>query len=66
MQKNLYNYIAIIFLFVMVVYTGNSFAQLNGTKSIPGDYATIEAAIVDLNLQGVGSGGVTFNVAPAH
>jgi plastocyanin len=39
---------------------------LAGTKTIPGDYATIAAAIADLNAQGVGSGGVTFNVAAGH
>ena len=41
-------------------------AQLSGTKSIPGDYATISAAVTDLNTQGVGSGGVTFNVAAGY
>ncbi len=39
------------------------FAQLTGTKTIPGDYATIAAAISALNTSGVGTGGVTFNVA---
>ena len=34
---------------------------LIGTYNIPGDYATLEAAITDLNLQGVG-GAVTLNV----
>lgn len=42
------------------------YAQLSGTKYIPGDYSTIAAAIADLNTQGVGSGGVTFNVAAGH
>lgn len=42
------------------------FAQLSGTKTIPGDYATISAAVADLNTQGVGSGGVIFNVAPSY
>lgn len=37
-------------------------APLTGTKNIPGDYATLAAAITDLNAQGVGVGGVTFNV----
>ena len=37
-------------------------AQLTGTKTIPGDYATIALAVTDLNTQGVGAGGVTFNV----
>ncbi len=41
-------------------------AQLSGVKTIPGDYATIAAAITDLNTQGVGSGGVTFNVAAGY
>jgi len=39
---------------------------LTGTKTIPGDYATIAAAITDLNALGVGPGGVTFNVTAGH
>ena len=38
-------------------------AQLTGTKSIPGDYATITAAVNAVNTQGVGAGGVVFNIA---
>lgn len=41
-------------------------AQLTGTKTIPGDYATIAAAITDINTVGVGSGGVTFNIAASY
>lgn len=41
-------------------------AQLTGVKTIPGDYTTVAAAIADLNTNGVGSGGVTFNVAAGH
>jgi hypothetical protein len=37
-------------------------AQLSGTKNIPGDYATLAAAITDLNAQGVAAGGVTLNL----
>jgi hypothetical protein len=37
-------------------------AGLTGTKNIPGDYATLALAITDLNTNGVGSGGVIFNV----
>ncbi|MET0753838.1 MAG: hypothetical protein ABWZ66_10715 [Pyrinomonadaceae bacterium] len=40
----------------------NLLVPLTGTKNIPGDYATLAAAITDLNTQGVGAGGVTFNV----
>ncbi len=43
-------------------FTNNMQAQLTGTKNIPGNYATLTAAIADLNAQGVGAGGVTFNV----
>jgi hypothetical protein len=43
-----------------------SFAQLTGIKSIPGDYATVAAAITALNASGVGPGGVTFNVAAGY
>src|SRR6185295_2103478 len=41
-------------------------AQLTGTKNIPGNYADLAAAITDLNTQGVGAGGVTFNVVAAN
>lgn len=41
-------------------------AQLTGTKNIPGDYATLAAAITDLNAQGVGAGGVTISLAAAN
>ncbi|MCB0518465.1 MAG: hypothetical protein KDD27_05985, partial [Saprospiraceae bacterium] len=41
-------------------------AQLTGVKTIPGDYATVAAAVTDLNTQGVGAGGVTFDVAAGH
>lgn len=52
----------LIFLISVFLISIESFAQLTGTKTIPGDYTTVEAAIADLNAQGVGSGGVTFNV----
>ncbi|MBL8031812.1 MAG: hypothetical protein JNK33_05845, partial [Candidatus Doudnabacteria bacterium] len=41
-------------------------AQLTGVKTIPGDYATITLAVADLNTQGVGAGGVVFNVAAGY
>ncbi len=49
-----------------ILLCNSSFAQLSGTKTIPGDYATLAAAIADLNTQGVGSGGVTFNVSAGY
>ena len=51
---------AIIILAATISQT--SYSQLTGTKNIPGDYATLALAITDLNLQGVGAGGVTLNL----
>ncbi|MES2773579.1 MAG: T9SS type A sorting domain-containing protein [Bacteroidota bacterium] len=52
--------------FLLVLITAAVAAQpLTGTKTIKtagGDYATFNAAISDLNTNGVGSGGVVFNV----
>jgi trimeric autotransporter adhesin len=59
MKKNL-------LIIVLLLAIQLAFGQLTGPKSIPGDYATIEAAIAALNTQGVGTGGVTFNVAAGH
>lgn len=39
---------------------------ITGIKTIPGDYATIALAIAAINTNGVGAGGVTFNVAPGY
>ena len=46
----------------LTLFASPSFAQLTGTKNIPGDYATLAAAITDLNTEGVGAGGVTLNL----
>jgi trimeric autotransporter adhesin len=43
-----------------------SHAQISGIKTIPGDYASISAAVSALNSSGVGAGGVTFNVAAGY
>ncbi|PCJ85615.1 MAG: hypothetical protein COA57_07305 [Flavobacteriales bacterium] len=54
--------LAVILLFGF----GRSLSQpLTGTKTIGGtspDYATINAAVADLIAEGVGAGGVTFNI----
>ncbi|HCY75976.1 MAG TPA: hypothetical protein DHV28_08645 [Ignavibacteriales bacterium] len=54
------------FLTSVFIFTNTANAQLVGTKTIPGDYPTISAAVTDLNTIGVGSGGVTFNVAAGY
>jgi|GEM_PF-6669145 len=56
----------LILLLAFIMASVFSRAQLTGVKNIPGDYATIGAAITALNTSGVGSGGVTFNVAAGH
>ncbi|MBS1552460.1 MAG: hypothetical protein JST15_10395 [Bacteroidetes bacterium] len=59
----------ILIPFVFLIITGISLnvqAQLSGIKTIPGNYPTISAAIADLNSQGVGLGGVIFNVSAGH
>jgi hypothetical protein len=51
---------------LVLLTTLSAQAQLTGIKTIPGSYATLAAAITDLNAQGVGTGGVTFNVAAGY
>ncbi len=55
-----------LFLLIALSISNIAFGQLTGTKTIPGTYATIAAAITDLNTVGVGAGGVTFNVAAGY
>ncbi len=43
-------------------YVSHASAQLTGTKNVPGDYATLGAAIAAVNSSGVGTGGLTINV----
>ncbi|MCB0720960.1 MAG: T9SS type A sorting domain-containing protein [Ignavibacteriae bacterium] len=51
---------------LLLMIHNNANAQLTGTKTIPGTYASIKLAIDDLNANGVGTGGVTFNIAAGH
>jgi hypothetical protein len=54
-------------LFLILLFSGFiTQAQITGVKTIPGDYASMAAAFTDLNLQGVGAGGATFNVAAGY
>jgi len=56
-----------ILLFIICFLTFSlSYAALNGTKNIPGDYPTLAAAISDLNTQGVTNGGVVLNLVAGH
>src|ERR1044072_5226355 len=49
-----------------IAFTGTLNAQLTGTKTIPGNYATLALAIAGLNAQGVGAGGVTISLLPGN
>lgn len=60
-MKKIFSSLSVFLLFMFSTLSAN--AQLTGTKNIPGDYSTVIAAINDLNAQGVGAGGVTFQVA---
>ncbi len=67
MRYNVILRFAFIFMLAQILFQGNSFAQLSGSYTIPGGtFATVEAAITALNVQGVGPGGVTFNVTAGH
>lgn len=46
MFKNIFRFVTVVFLLVVFAFTQNSFAQLTGVKTIPGDYATISAALL--------------------
>ena len=51
------------FVFILLAIVNAISQPLTGTKSIPGDYASIKLAIDDLNLNGSGPGGVIFNIS---
>ncbi|KAB2843596.1 MAG: hypothetical protein F9K42_13900, partial [Ignavibacterium sp.] len=57
----------LVLIVLMLVYPVNTFAQLSGTFLIPGaQFTTINQAIDSLNLVGVDTGGVTFNIAAGY
>ena len=56
-------YATIIAAITLLFTSAVAFAQpLTGIKNIPVDYATLADAITALNVQGVGTGGVTLNL----
>ena len=60
--------LAVLAVLFVLFCTQSVFAQLTGTKTIGGggDYATIEAAITDLNTLGTADPGVTFLIADGY
>ena len=57
---------SIISLFFTLIISVATFGQISGTKTIPGNYASVASAISALNTSGVGAGGVTFNIAAGY
>lgn len=41
-------------------------AQISGTQTVPGTYPTLTAAVTAINTSGIGSGGLTLNVAAGY
>lgn len=61
------NFFIRTFSLIVVLISFTAYSQpITGTKNIPGDYATVEAAIAALNVNGTAAPGVTFNVADGH
>ncbi|MCZ7611259.1 MAG: hypothetical protein M5U17_14005 [Ignavibacterium sp.] len=57
----------LVLIVLMLMYPVNTFAQLSGNYTIPGTpFSTINEAIDSLNLVGVGTGGVTFNITAGY
>lgn len=59
----------LIFTCLILGLSLSSFSQaLTGVKTVgaSGDYASLELAIAALNTNGVGTGGVTFNVSAGY
>src|SRR3989304_10630288 len=69
LKPNLTNFVSLGLALILfhLFSPSNAFGQLSGIKVIGlgGDYATFTAAVSALNSQGVGAGGVTFNVKSA-
>jgi hypothetical protein len=60
-MKHATNTLALVLALLVISFS--AMGQLSGIKTITVDYPNIAAAITDLNLQGVGAGGVTCRVA---
>jgi hypothetical protein len=56
----------LVIVTILLITATSSYAQINGVKTIPGDFATIKDAVVALNTQGVGIGGVIFEVSSGY
>ena len=67
MHHNFFRSRCVLLLLILFSFSDNSLAQLAGTYTIPGTpFATLKKAADSLNIVGVGTGGVTFNVASGY
>ncbi|MFI5238162.1 MAG: hypothetical protein ACHQLA_09505, partial [Ignavibacteriales bacterium] len=67
MFKNIFRLVSLCIILMLVTFSQNSYAQLSGSYTIPGSpFATVKSAFDSLNLVGVGSGGVTFNITAGY
>lgn len=57
---------AVIILAATLGASKLSAQALTGIKTIPGTYTTLTAAVADLNTNGVGTGGVIFNISAGY
>ncbi len=65
-MKKTFRFISIYCISALCLgFTAHS-QSLSGTQTIPGNYASLELAIADLNAKGVGTGGVIFNISAGH
>ena len=65
MKKQLHkNYLLVLLL--LAISSIVRAQALTGTRTIPGNYASISLAVSALNASGVGAGGVVFNVAAGY
>lgn len=65
-MKKILTIIVVLILSMVIQKDAEAGGPLTGTLTIPGTYGTIAAAITDLNANGVGTGGVIFNIAPGY
>lgn len=66
MRKFTFNIKIMSALFAFIILSLGTFAQVSGTKSIPGDYPDIATFIADINTNGIGAGGVNAVIAPGY
>ena len=67
MNSNNFKFYVVILLITLFHLTQVSFAQLSGSYTIPGTpFTTIKKAADSLNVVGVGTGGVIFNVTTGY